>query len=229
MKLLTTGNFKLLKGAVFGYLSTILHLAPASLSGHNVCPGSSSQCRSACLNTAGRGAFHRTKAARLRKTLAFFNENETFLRQLAKDIAAVTRKAERENTTPCIRLNGTSDIRWENEKIDGKNLMEIFPNVIFYDYTALANRRNLPANYHLTFSRKENNEENCKVALKNGMNVAVVFSTKKGDALPAKYLGCDVIDGDVTDLRFLDTPGVVVGLRAKGKAKKDHSGFVVKV
>jgi hypothetical protein len=61
-----------------------------------------------------------------------------------------------------------------------------------------------------------------RLALSNGMNVAAVFHK-----VPETYLGRTVINGDETDLRFLDPKGVIVGLKAKGKAKKDTTGFVV--
>ena len=38
-----------------------------------------------------------------------------------------------------------------------------------------------------------------------------------------------VINGDKTDMRFKDPVGVIVGLKAKGKARKDTSGFVIDV
>lgn len=229
MSLLTVGNPKILKGTAFGYLTAILHLAPGRLSGFNVCPGASLACLDACLNTAGRGGIikkgettNTIQKARLRKTLAFFNETETFMLQLAKEIGSIVKLANKHGLTPAIRLNGTSDIRWENEKVGNfANLMEMFPNVIFYDYTKLANRRNLPPNYRLTFSLSESNDVSAEQALAAGMNVAVVFRN-----LPSDFMGRPVIDGDVSDLRFLDPMGVIVGLKAKGKAKKDTSGFV---
>ena len=141
-----------------------------------------------------------------------------------KDIHAAIRKSAREGFTPVFRLNGTSDIRWENVPVGQfRNIMEMMPAVQFYDYTKLTNRRNIPSNYHLTFSRSESNEMDAMHILANGiMNVAIVF-----DTLPTKWAGVKVIDGTETDLRFLDDEGVVVGLVAKGKAKKDNSGFTV--
>ena len=177
MQLLTTGNPKVLKGTEQGYLTSILHLAPASLSGYNVCPMASDGCRSACLNTAGRGGMVKVgettnaiQQARIRKTQFFFDNRTAFLTQLAKEIRSAIRLAEAHNLIPAFRLNGTSDIRWENYGI-----IEQFPTVQFYDYTKLPNRRNLPSNYHLTFSRSESNEQYVPMAFDNGMNVAVVF------------------------------------------------------
>lgn len=224
MKLLTIGNTKTTKGEAKGYLTFIMHLAPSTLSGYNTCPMASAGCASACLNTAGRGRFTATQEARIRKTRWFFEDRDSFMAQLVKDIQAAIRKANRENMTPVFRLNGTSDIRWETVAVEGfRNVMEMFPSQTFYDYTKLTNRRDIPANYHLTFSRSEMNEiDALRMLTEQGMNVAVVF-----DTLPEKWAGVKVIDGTETDLRFLDEKCVIVGLVAKGKAKKDTSGFTI--
>lgn len=223
MKLLTVGNTKTVKGESLGYMTFIMHLAPSTLSGYNTCPMASVGCALACLNTSGRGRFASIQEARIRKTIWFFENRKTFMVQLVKDIQAAIRKANREGFVPTFRLNGTSDIRWETVPVDGfRNIMEMFPTVQFYDYTKLTNRRNIPANYHLTFSRSEMNEADAVRMLSMGMNVAVVF-----DVLPETWAGVKVIDGTETDLRFLDEKNVVVGLVAKGEAKVDDSGFVV--
>ena len=219
MKLLTLGNTKTVKGEAMGYQTYIMHLAPSTLSGYQTCPMASEGCASACLNTAGRGRFTAIQEARIRKTRWFFEDRESFMAQLVKDIHAAIRKAGREGFVPVFRLNGTSDIRWETVVVNGfANIMVMFPQVQFYDYTKLPNRRNVPSNYHLTFSRSESNEH----LIPQGMNVAVVF-----DSLPDVWMGRKVIDGTETDLRFLDEQNVVVGLLAKGKAKKDTSGFTI--
>lgn len=223
MKLLGKGNTKTLKGEKKGYQTYILHLAPSKLSGYQTCPMASQGCAAACLNTAGRGRFTKIQEARIKKTRWFFEDRTTFMHQLVKDINAAIRKADRENMIPVIRLNGTSDIRWETVPVSGySNIMELFPTVQFYDYTKMTNRINLPANYHLTFSRSETNDQDVHKMIQQGYNVAAVFET-----LPVTYRNLPVISGDDTDLRFLDPKGVVVGLTAKGKAKKDASGFVV--
>lgn len=229
MKLLTRGNTKTLKGEDVGYLTYILHLAPSWLSGRNTCPSSSAGCRATCLNTAGRGRFNTTQLARLRKTHWFFSDRIAFMNQLVNDVRAAERKAQRTGLLLCIRLNGTSDIRWENISVGNhRNIFEMFPHIQFYDYTKHSNRfsgchTTIPANYHLTFSRSENNDAVCKHLLGLGVNVAVVF---KG-TIPPVYFGYSVIDGNENDLRFLDPSPVVVGLTAKGLAKKDVTGFVV--
>jgi hypothetical protein len=225
MKLLTLGNTKTVKGEAMGYQTYIMHLAPSTLSGYNTCPMASTGCAAACLNTAGRGRFTATQEARIRKTKWFFEDRETFMAQLVKDITAAIRKAVREGFVPVFRLNGTSDIRWETVPVGGfRNIMEMFPTVAYYDYTKLQNRRDLPSNYHLTFSRSEENYAAVDMMMSQGYNTAIVF-----DNLPEIYNGYKVIDGTETDLRFLDEKGVVVGLLAKGKAKKDVSGFTVQI
>ena len=236
-KLLTIdGNPKLMKGNKLGYLSAILHLAPASLSGFNMCAHSTEGCRAACLNTAGRGGMFKEggtntiQEARKRKSRDFKLNREPFLRQLVKEITAFVAKAGRKGVIPCVRLNGTSDILWERELLDGKSIMAHFPSVQFYDYTKYPSRPNLPANYHLTFSLAESNDAKACVALARGVNVAVVFGVARSKPLPVAYTiggqSFPVVNGDDTDLRFLDAKGCIVGLRAKGRARKDTSGFV---
>jgi hypothetical protein len=223
MTLLTTNNTKLLKGNGRGYMSFVLHLSPADSSGTEVCPKRSPGCTAACLNTAGRGMMHRVQAGRLRKTRLYLEDREGFMDQLVWDIKASIRRAERNDAIPCFRLNGTSDVPWERVRIGGKNVFQLFPDVQFYDYSKLHNRKvGQYKNYHLTFSRSENNDKDVAKAIAAGMNVAVVFRE-----LPETYMGLPVISGDEDDLRFLDPPNHIVGLKTKGRARKDASGFVV--
>jgi hypothetical protein len=225
MKLLSTGNPKLLKGEKQGYLSFILHLAPAKVSGYETCPKRTDGCTAACLNTAGRGGMFKKgettnviQQARIRKTKMFFENRDQFLVDLEADIRLGIKQAEKKGMVPCFRLNGTSDIAWEKYGI-----IEKFPNVQFYDYTKMRNRKvGHLTNYHLTFSKADGNDMDVRLAASAGMNVAAVFHK-----VPETYIGRPVIDGDETDLRFLDPKGVIVGLKAKGKAKKDTTGFVV--
>jgi hypothetical protein len=248
MKLLTIGNPKTLKGEKQGYITAVLHLAPASTSGFNVCPMATSGCKASCLNTAGRGGIAAGNAtfesaegalpdnaiqkARIKRTQWFFTDRKAFMLALHDQIADFVRKAKRNGLIPCVRLNGTSDIRWESVPViftthSIANLMACFPQVQFYDYTKIANRRNVPANYHLTFSLAENNDAHAASVLASGGNVAVVYRDK---ALPQSYaisgVTREVVSGDESDLRFLDRQGVIVGLYAKGRAKKDTLGFV---
>ena len=154
------------------------------------------------------------------KTLAFHLYRPRFVATIKKSIASLLVKARNKGLTPVVRLNGTSDILWERVT----DIMQVFPNVQFYDYTKIAKRfmYDIPKNYHLTFSLSESNENDARFVLANGGSVAAVFRKE----LPKTLFGHTVSNGDETDLRFLDKRGTVVGLKAKGKAKQDASGFV---
>jgi hypothetical protein len=228
MSLFTESNPKLEKGEDLGYLSFGLHFAPATISGYQVCASASEGCTIACLYTSGHGRFTRTQESRIAKTQRFFEARETFLKDMVKDIFAALRRANRMGMVPSFRLNLTSDIRWETVRVFGyDNIMEMFPTVQFYDYTKHTNRKNIPSNYHLTFSRSETNDNKVQEMFDAGYNVAIVFDIPKNKPLPATYKGRKVIDGRVHDLRFLDETGVWVGLSALGEGKKDSSGFVI--
>jgi len=219
-------NAKTVKGQKKGYMTGILYLAPANLSGREVCAWRTPECSAFCLNTAGRGQFNTTQKSRIKKTKALFKDRAAFHAQLGKEIQALEKRAAKAGFKPCVRLNGTSDL-------DFTPVINAFPHIQFYDYTKGSNRMlqylegKLPKNYHLTFSLSETNMTNALLALEAGGNVAVVFPTKKGKDLPKKYMGYKVVDGDESDLRFLDTKrrkgvkGVIVGLRAKGKARSE--------
>jgi hypothetical protein len=225
LKLLGISNTKTLKGEALGYRTYIMHLAPARVSGYQVCPMASSGCADACLNLSGMGRFSNVQAARIAKTRWFFEDRKMFMAQLVKEIAAAVKSCAKQNLIPVFRLNGTSDIRWENQTVMGhNNVMDMFPSVQFYDYTKIPNRYNVPSNYHLTFSRSESNDQDILWTEYRLMrhNVAVVF-----DTIPATYRGIPVVDGTLDDLRFLDPQNVVVGLKANGKGKQDRSGFVI--
>jgi hypothetical protein len=222
--LLSSSNAKLEKGEKSGWLTLGLSLAPHTLSGVNFCPHASAGCAAACLYTAGHGQFDQVKNARLARSRRFLQDRPAFLEQLKNEIRKGEKTAARKGMRLAIRLNVMSDLPWHN-LID----MGEFPNVQFYDYTPNPKRAlefaagKLPANYHLTFSRKEDNQEACGLVAAAGVNLAVVF-----DKLPKTYLGRPVVDGDLSDLRFLDPAGVIVGLKAKGDGKKDTSGFVIR-
>lgn len=224
-KLLSTANPKIQKGAKLGYLSFILHLSPADVAGAgNTCPKATAGCKAACLNTAGRGGMftpeqgtNTIQEARKRKTRQFFADKQAFAEVLKADIRKAIKFAAKQGLTPVFRLNGTSDIAWEKYGI-----IEEFPTVQFYDYTKILGRKvaHLP-NYHLTFSAADGNDADVAKAIAQGMNVTVVF-----DKIPETYMGKAVFDADDTDLRFLDPKGAVLGLKAKGRARKDTTGFV---
>jgi hypothetical protein len=233
--LLTIGqDAKTVKGEKFGFRTGIQYLAPVSLSGAlNTCPWASNGCQAACLFTAGMAGIYKSiTKARINRTQLFAKNRPIYFKQLIAEIEKLVIKARRENVIPVVRLNGTSDIAWEKYLISGteKTIFETFPGIQFYDYTKGLNRMlaylsgKFPSNYQLTFSRSESNDVECAQVLAAGGNIAVVFSS---DKLPETYLGYVVKPGDDSDLRFLDPKNVVVGLYAKGKAKKDTSGFVV--
>jgi hypothetical protein len=239
MKLLSTGNPKILKGLKQGYNTYILHLAPADLSGYNTCPKATAGCKAACLNTAGRGGMFKKgestnmiQEARIRKTQFFFEERAGFMEWLVADIELAIKQSAKKGLIPVFRLNGTSDLSWEKYEVirDGKlyrNIFTAFPDVQFYDYTKVLGRKVTEIkNYQLTFSAADGNDNDVTKAIQQGYNIATVFGIKKTLPMPAEYLGRPVFNGDDSDLRFLDPKGVIVGLYAKGRAKKDTSGFV---
>lgn len=206
--------------------SVIMHLAPHKLSGYNACPMASKGCIKACLNTSGHGRYSMVQEARIKKTKFFFEHRELFGLVLFSELNSWQKKAAKKGMNLAVRLNGTSDIQWE----------KIFPwvfrrfkNVTFYDYTKIDKRFKapVPANYFLTFSRAENNQDKSVELLDRGFNVAVVFQDLP-KAMETGYHGHEVIDGVINDRRFADSGGVVVGLKALAKAKKDTSGFVVR-
>tara|TARA_R110002074_G_scaffold205199_1_gene373541 strand:- start:307 stop:1155 length:849 start_codon:yes stop_codon:yes gene_type:complete len=217
-----------------------LPLAPADESGFNTCGGSSAGCRRACLHTSGNPAYFVAKfAARKAKTVMYFKNRALFMAILAKEVIAASKLAIRHNMALAFRLNVTSDIKWEfsKTKINGvfntvvDMIHSLAPMAKLYDYTKLANRIT-PEFYSLTFSLCEDNDVLAASELLRGQNVAVVFDTKRGHTLPFYHTinGHEflVIDGDLTDYRPDDVQGVIVGLRAKGKAIGDTSGFVRK-
>ena len=239
MKLLSVGNPKTLKGQSVGYMTFILHLAPANVSGRETCPKRTAGCTSACLNTAGRGGMFKRgettntiQQARIRKTNMFFEERTGFMEWLVADITLAIKQAKRQNLIPVFRLNGTSDLSWEKYRVIRNglvytNIFEAFKEVQFYDYTKVLGRRVAGiSNYHLTFSGADGNDADVLGSIAQGYNVAIVFGMKKTQPMPETYLNRSVFNGDDSDLRFLDPKGVVVGLYAKGKAKKDTTGFV---
>ena len=169
---------------------------------------------------------------RLHKTEYFLRDRKAFMEQVAKEIKAGIKKHGADKI--CIRLNGTSDIPYENIPVgEYANIMAMFPDVQFYDYTKVFSRLDktkLPANYHLTFSRAETalNQKQAELALKLGFNVAAVFAVKDETQLPAEYKGTKVVNGDEHDLTFIQPDNVILGLKAKGKAKKDNTNFVIR-
>jgi hypothetical protein len=228
-------NAKTIKGEKYGIKTAILYLMPAMGSGVQLCANAKiAGCEKPCLFTAGRGAMSNVMLSRLRKTLYFNQYREQFMAQLSREITLEKAKAKRRGYKLIVRPNGTSDIRYENIPVDGfDNIMDAHSDVQFYDYTKLANRKNVPANYDLTFSYSgvEAYQPFVAKAVANGERIAVVFRNRAiVNAMLANnetFLGLPVVDGDDTDIRHLDPKGAIVALYAKGKARRDQSGFVV--
>jgi len=233
-------NAKTIKGDGKEYVTAIFYGTPFKLliddKEYNSCPlAEKAMCFKPCLNTAGRGGIFKkgettntVQDARKRKTTMFYKEREKFLDLLFQDITKFENKCIKSGVQACVRLNGTTDIQWEKIIMkDNKTVFDLFPNVVFYDYTKIFKRDvSKIKNYSLTWSYSQANtwySDHYKTAIKNGLNIAVVFRKD----LPKEFLNLKVIDGDKDDLRFLDPKNVVVGLKAKGKARKDNSGFVI--
>jgi hypothetical protein len=231
-------NAKTKKGIPLGYSTYLIYLAPAKQNkfGKNLCSSATEGCTTSCLFTSGRGRMKPVEKARKNKAEYFLSDRDGFMTQVYKELTTAVNGIKKTGIPIAVRMNGTSDIPWENIPVtspSGKrysSIMEAFPNVQFYDYTKIYRRLgNTPKNYHLTFSRAETmkNKMEAKEALKRGFQVAAVFGVKKGESLPKTYDGYKVVDGDEHDLTFLQPNGVILGLRAKGDALKDESGFVI--
>ena len=229
-------NPKVMKNQLKGVLAAPLHLSPSKLSGYNVCAKASAGCILACLHSAGNPIYKAAKyKARLAKTKAYFESRGAFMALICHEAESLVVKAKKLGMQPAIRLNATSDIPFERvavvvNGVTFKNVMLAFPHIEWYDYTKIEKRAiawasgtNWPVNYHLTFSKAEDNDSAVDNVLKAGGNVAAVFAKR----LPAIWKGIEVINGDEHDFRPVDKKGCVVGLKAKGDAKKDTSGFVI--
>lgn len=223
------GNAKTIKGRKKGFVTAILYMAPANMSGENLCAlAFIAQCHGACLFTAGRGAMSTVMLSRLRKALFWQQYRDEAIAMIKSDIARIKLWADKRGYDLLVRLNGTTDIRFENYGI-----VQAFPDIQFYDYTKIPNRKNVPSNYDLTFSYSGVTayQPMVKQAVANGYRIAAVFRDRSiVDRMLANaesFIGLPVVDGDDTDIRHLDPMGSVVALYAKGKAKTDATGFVV--
>lgn len=235
--LLTTNNPKTIKGLKKGYFTHILYLSPFNQNskGINICSHASVGCASACLFNSGMGGIYtNVQQGRMNKTEYFLQNRVEFLNQLVSEITKIEKKHNERGEKFCIRLNGTSDIRFEGFKIkDNKNIFELFPNVQFYDYTKnyLRFTKVLPSNYDLTFSKSETNTDKAFELLNSGIKVAMVLSR-----VVKRYKGYKVVNGDENDLTFLHPKKVIIGLRYKLMTNKGadnkkafENGFVVDV
>jgi hypothetical protein len=256
-KFLSVDSPKAIKAAGYGYLNGINYGAPADTAGvGNLCAHASDGCKALCLGfysgQAGmvkEGGTNKVRESRIAKTVYFMKERPAFMAEFAFHAARLYADARDQDMAAACRPNGSWDAAFEgipvsvsdqlSERLSYymnrpfkagsyKNLMTVFPEINFLDYTKNAGRflRQLPENYHLTFSLSETNERAARGVLQSGANVAAVFA----DGLPETYLGRPVIDGDLHDLRFLDPKGgFIIGLSPKGsKAKRDRSGFVIR-
>ena len=202
----------------------ILYLAPHKQNDKNVniCPMASKGCISACLYTAGRGKFSNVQTARINKTNFYIYDKELFILKLASEIIKETAKAKKNKEKIAFRLNGTSDIDFIYllQKYAQLNIEDLKENAVFYDYTKILGKvkkyKNY-SNYHLTFSRAEDNNSIAEAALNDGANVAIVFR----NGLPRFWRGYKVIDGDTSDILMVYNKNVILGLKAKGEAKSD--------
>lgn len=230
----TNSSAKIAKAGKFNELTYIIYLSPANSSGFNVCAGATKECIDACLTESGHARIDtsgRIKNARINKTKLFYYNREFFMAWVIEEIRSARLKAKRNNMRFSIRINGTSDISLKLFKYKGLNLLQLFPDVPMYDYTKVFKRIKLQSeypNYHLTYSYSGENWSECEIALKQGVNVAVVFLNE----LPETYKGYKVINGDISDLRYKDPKGVIVGLSYKlvkgdKSIDKEASKFIV--
>ena len=224
-----SADAKTIKGEKYGALTAILYLSPAKKSGVNMCAMSHiAMCEVPCLDEAGRGAMNSVQMSRLRKTLFMLQYWDDFKAMLMREVTKHAKYCRKHDYKCAIRLNGTSDVRWELKIWDEMVYFHHQWGVHWYDYTKIANRL-IPDRsvYDLTFSYSGVPEYQRYVdtAIAMGMRLAVVFRYRT--QIPKQFMGMNVVDGDDSDLRFLEPQGVVSALYAKGKAVHDTSGFVV--
>jgi hypothetical protein len=218
-------NIKTAKNEIETY---ILYMAPADIIGiANLCPFASPGCKKACLYSAGRGKFSNVQQSRINKAKFWALDRKQFYIQLTNEILKIDTNSKKTGNKIAIRLNGTTDIDHMDliKRYTGVDFLQPFySNLLFYEYTKNPNtvKKYLNTSYKITFSRSEINEAAALEVLRAGGNVAAVFNQ-----LPETWNGYKVINGDLSDLRYFDPKNVVVGLLAKGEAKKDISGFVV--
>ena len=227
---------KMMKSFQHNVATYCVYLAPATMAGRtkkgtriNVCP-MSAHCKDLCLNSSGHNKAdilaHNSNVrdssinqARIKKTKLFYNDRDVYMDILIHEINRDRSYAERNGMEFSVRLNGTSDLSPEIMKKDGKNILEIFPDVQFYDYTKVPTRLKLMKfypNYDITFSYDGYNWDTCEEFLNDGGKVAVVFDSEK---MPKTYKGYNVIDANGYDMRYLDPKGCIMGLEFHPIAK----------
>ncbi len=201
-------NTKLAKNKLKTYgLSLIPHTLNSSQ--ENLCKFSTAECRRLCLNMSGRAGFNSVQMARLYKTDFYVEHRELFINKLWSELQVINSKDH-----AAVRLNVVSDVDWEEEFKKYNKSLGNFPNIIFYGYTKnpFVIENNMLKNQHYTFSFSGGNWNWCEKFLKEKKaNVAVVFK----NAIPSEYKGFKIINGDLSDERFEDEKGVIVGLKYK--------------
>lgn len=229
LQLLAVGtNAKTIKSDTNNELTAIMYLASSTLSGYDTCPNASEGCKKVCLISAGHGKLTSVQQARNRKTRLYFEKPEEFKKILFDDLTLFKSYCNEHGLNGNVRLNGTSDLDFISFKIkDNKNIFQLFTDINFYDYTKDFDRTSTEKNYYILYSRSENTSElEVKKLIDQNKNVAVVF-----DEIPDTWNNFEVINGDLSDLRTKDKSGVIVGLKAKGLAKKSEldNGFVIRL
>ena len=213
-----------------GYNTGIIHMISADKSGRNVCKHYSEGCKLVCIDIQGRGVFKNVIKARLFRTNLFFDDLDGFKARLVFEIGKAYSKTIKQGLKLAIRLNGTSDIPYERVFPE---LFDMFgpDKLTAYDYTKYPYKErpieNLPVNYDLTFSRSETNGVDFLESLHYGRRATMVIKAKKYEALPTKWGPYRIIDGDKNDKMFQYPGSVVIGLRAKGTAMHDTTGFAL--
>ena len=233
--LITKNSHKINKNQKKGFLTGVMYLSPANESEHQMCFDFTKGCEKLCLGcTSGRMQGEQAKNARINRTNLLHDDKDAFLEQMDRELASLVKRAEKHNFKPSFRPNGCSDWPWEK---DASHLMEKY-SFPWYDYTKSYTRMKryldgkLPSNYHLLFSMSEDrkNKKHCSAVLDRGGNVAVVFWPTVPEQFEVNGKKYKVNDGDVDDLRWLDTPSTIIGLLAKGwEARNDESGMVNRV
>lgn len=239
-RLLSALNEKTPKAEKVGILSAILYLAPATMaSPKTVCPYSTAACREGCLFSAGRGRTPRVINARMRRTLMYLNERDQFFDELVGELYEMQQAAWLNGMTLSIRLNGTSDIKWEDERLDGKTLFELFGHARFHDYTRIPfQHRRVPENWHLTWSAADAPLSEIAAQLRQGRNVAAIVPEHEKAQAPQWFVMGDtevqIVDGEEHDARFLDPSPALVLLKPKGRLLQGpspmvHEGLILKL
>lgn len=221
----------------------------------NLCKKATNGCATSCLYHQGilknsDFAKNKIKIARIKRTFKFLLQRDEFFAQLIKEIKMLHKKATKEGLILAIQLNGTSDILWEKESFTFKeesfaNLMSYFKEIQFFDYTKydiLKNRKKIPSNYHLTYSRAGLHKgvlvdswEFIQSLLEQEIDVSVIFNKKMKTSIleHSNFLGYKIIDADLNNCRVTDVhhrengKGLILVHEAAKKTDFNNSGFII--